>query len=652
VPRRNLGLNRALGESSVASIAYGEVSSSIFFALGIVALYALGLTPWVLLAVGALFLLVALSYAEGTTMFPETGGGATFVRRAFNDPAGFVVGWVLFLDYLIVMALAALFVPHYLGHAVGWVGIRDRPWDVLIGVGVIAVVAGVRLFRRSELYRIAVLVAVVAFATQLVLALLGFAVLFSTAALTRDVNVGVAPTWSSLAFALPLAMLAFTGLETVSNLAAETREPGKTLPRSLFMGLGTAVLISVALGAVAISAYPPHPDPDAASGHSTDLGTVWLKAPLMGLVAALDGHIAGGIVDVLRVLTGASGVIILVSAITTSISGAGRVAYSLGQHAMLPHRFGVLNRRTLLPPVAIVSAASIAAGLLLLAWGIGKEVQFLASLYSFGVLIAFTAAQLAVIRLRMTQPDHPRPFRVPGNVRIRGAEVPVAALVGAPLTAAIWCAALATHGATRVAGPAWLAFGIAIFVSVRLGGGDSLTKRVTPAVPDLVPDAEGVYRRILVPLKLGPIGEEILGTAIRLAEEHSGTVTALHVIRVPLDRPLDAPLETEQARAEASLVEARALAAEHGVEVEGEIVRARSIGQAVVARSGDVDLIVMGSAPRWRRLSRFWSPTVDYVLRKAECEVMVIAYPEGVLEAVEDGEPEVPSPASTATLDA
>ena len=103
---------------------------------------ALGFTPVVLLGVGVLFLVVSLSYAEGTAALPETGGAATFVRRAFNDLAGFLTGWALFLDYLIVIALSALFLPHYLAGALGVTALDRNPWDVVVGVGVI--VAGRR----------------------------------------------------------------------------------------------------------------------------------------------------------------------------------------------------------------------------------------------------------------------------------------------------------------------------------------------------------------------------------------------------------------------------------------------------------------------------------------------------------------------------
>jgi APA family basic amino acid/polyamine antiporter len=631
---KKLGLARGLGAGSLASVAYGEIGSSIYFALGVVALYALGATPWVLLGVGALFLLVALSYAEGTSALPETGGAATFVRRAFNDPAGFITGWALFLDYLIVIALAGLFVPHYLGTALGWDAVTDSPWDVVFGVVAILGVAGIRLVRRARMYTAAIFIAVLAFLSHLLIIGLGFAFLLSREGFGEGIDLGTAPTWHALVFSLSLAMLAFTGLETVANLAAEAREPGKALPRSLFAGIGVVVIVSFLIAAIGLSAYPPHPDPAGPDGWATDLGTTWIRAPLVGISEAFGGSLPDAAVDTIKVFLGVTGAIILVSAIATSLSGAGRLAYSLGQRAMLPRSFGRLNQRTFIAPASIVSGAVIAAALLVIADSVGREVTFLASLYSFGALIAFTAAQLAVIRLRFKEPDLARPYRVPVNVRLRGVSVPLAPLIGAPLTFALWIAAVYTHDAARIAGPVWLVLGAILFVAVRRARHERLLEHVEPAVADLVPEEEGVYERILVPVKLGLIGEEMLATAIRLAEERGCAVRALHVIKVPLDLPLDAELTNEEEKAEASLAEAKLLAAEHGVEVEGEIVRGRAIGEAIVAQAeGDgVDLILMGSAPRWRRQSRFFSPTVDYVLRRAPCEVMVVTYPQGVLE--------------------
>jgi APA family basic amino acid/polyamine antiporter len=632
--RKLAGLQRVLDVPSLAAVAYGEIASSLYLALGVVALEALGFTPWVLFGVGLLFALVAVSYAEGTTAIPETGGAATLVRRTFNDLAGFVTGWALFLDYLIVIALAALFLPHYFGHAVGWAALSRGPWDTVAAFVVIAGIAIVRLARRASLYKVAIVLAVLAFASHLLLVVLGFAFLFSTHALGQGVQLGTAPTWHAIAFALPLAMLAYTGLETVANLAAETREPGKTLPRSLFVGIGATVAVSFLIGLVGMSAAPAHPDPRGPGGWASDLGTTWNRAPLLGIVAAFHGHLPATVVDAIRVFIGVTGSLVMVGAITTSISGAGRLAYSLGRHAMLPHAFGVLNRRTLIAPISIVSVAGISIGLVAIAAAANHEVRFLASLYSFGVLLTFTAAQVAVIRLRFTEPDLPRPYRAAVNVRWRGTAVPLAALVGTPLTFLIWCIAIATHPGARVAGPLWLALGLVLYVGVRRSEREGLLERVEAPVGDLDPNIEGAYQRILVPLKIGAIGEEVLATALKLADEQGGQIDVLHVIRVPLDRELDVDMADQEEQARESLAEAKELASELGVEIRGAIVRARALGEAIVRRAEEdgTDLIVLGSAPRWRRQSRFFSPTVDYVLRKAPCEVMVVAYPQGVLE--------------------
>jgi APA family basic amino acid/polyamine antiporter len=242
---------------------------------------------------------------------------------------------------------------------------------------------------------------------------------------------------------------------------------------------------------------------------------------------------------------------------------------------------------------------------------------------------------VAVVRLRFSAPELRRPFRVPFGVRVRGAEVPVPTLIGLAATLAIWVVALATHPGARYGGPIWLALGIVIYVAVRRGLGEPLTARVVSADEQQL--AEPKYHSILVPMKLGPIGEEMVATAVKLAQESGARIEALYVIAVPLDQPLDAELIDQEERAMASLSEARLLGADHGVEVEAAFRRARSIGSAIIeeARRKDVDLIVLGSSPRWRRQSRFFSPTVEYVLKRAPCEVLIVAFPEGALEEEE-----------------
>jgi APA family basic amino acid/polyamine antiporter len=622
--RKLPGLRRELGAGSLFSVAYGEIASSIYFALGIISLHAVGFTPFVLLGVGVLFLIVALSYAEATSALPETGGAATFVRRASNDLFGFLTGWVLFLDYLIVIALSALFVPHYLAGAFQVGALEKNPWDDVVGVAVIVIVGVIRLVRRPSLYALSTIIPALDVVTQLILIVFGLALLVSPGSVTKGTDLGTAPTVHSLLFAIPLAMLAFTGLETVANLAEEAKRPGVDLPRSLFLAIATVITAYVAIAIVGLSAFP---------GPKTELGTVWLRSPLVGIAEAIRAHTANGVGDVIRFFVGASGALILVVSVTTSMSGFSRLAYSLGEHGQLPRVFGRLHRRTLVSPQAIVSVTVISSAIVIASGFMTHDVAFLASVFSFGVLLAFTATQLAVIKLRVAEPDLPRPYRTPLNVTIRGSEIPLPAIVGSILTIAAWFLSIATHPGARYAGPIWLLIGIVIFIAVRMSHGEGLTERVI--APDTVRfDDVPHFRRILVPMKLGVIGEEMAATAIKLAHEHRAAVEALYVVAVPLELPIGAELPDAEARAEASLAEARTLGEELGVEVGTLTLRSRSIGRAIVDRAREInaDLIVLGSSPRWRRQSRFFSPTVDFVLRQAPCEVIIVAFPQNVID--------------------
>jgi APA family basic amino acid/polyamine antiporter len=387
----------------------------------VLAASALGFTPLVLLLVGSLFLIVSFSYAEGTAALPETGGAATFVRRASNDLAGFMTGWALFLDYVIVIALSALFLPHYLAGALQVSSLDKNPWDVIVAVVVIALVAAIRLFRRPSLYGLGIVVPALDLLTQLVLVVLGFVFVVSPHALTQGTTLGVHPTWHELAFSLPLAMLAFTGLETVANLAEEARTPGIDLPRSVFLGIATVVTVYVAIAIVALSAFP---------GPETELGTRWIRSPLVGVATRLRSELPYWLGESLLVYVGLTGALILLAAVTTSISGFSRLAYSLGEHGQLPRSFGRLSRRAHVSPLAIVSVAVASSAIVVATSFFRHDVEFLASLFSFGVLLAFTAAQLAVIKLRIDEPELERPYRAPLNVRIRGVEVPLPAIVG------------------------------------------------------------------------------------------------------------------------------------------------------------------------------------------------------------------------------
>ena len=252
--RRQQGLERVLGTPALFATAYGNVGSSIYYALGVTAVFALGLTPLVFVVAGLIFACTAATYAEGTVRYPEAGGSASFARHAFNELVSFGAGWAQLLVYVVTVTTSAFFVPHYL--AIFWEPMRDNPWDVVVGIVVILVLVSINVVGVQEAAALNVVLAIVDFATQLLLVLLGFFLVFNPEILVDNVHWGIAPTWSNLALAVPVAMLAYTGVETVSNLAEEVRDPAKSVPDAYKLVAGAVFAIYFTLPLIALSAMP------------------------------------------------------------------------------------------------------------------------------------------------------------------------------------------------------------------------------------------------------------------------------------------------------------------------------------------------------------------------------------------------------------
>ena len=220
-----------LGTPALFATAYGNVGSSIYYALGLTAVYALGLTPLVFLIAGIVFAMTAATYAEGTVLYPEAGGSSSFARHGFNEIISFGAAWAQMLVYVVTVATSAFFVPHYL--SIFWEPLKTNPWDIVGGAIVIVVLVTLNVVGVQEAARLSIVLAVIDFATQVLLVLLGFFLVFSPTILVDNIHWGVAPTWSNFAIAIPVAMLAYTGVETVSNLAEEAREPARSVPERL-----------------------------------------------------------------------------------------------------------------------------------------------------------------------------------------------------------------------------------------------------------------------------------------------------------------------------------------------------------------------------------------------------------------------------------
>src|SRR5436190_4277552 len=228
---RGLGLERVLGVGALFSAAYGNVGSSIYYALGLVASFALGMSPIVYLIAGALFVMTAMTYAEAATNFPEAGGSSSFARRGFNELVSFFAAWGQMLNYIITVAISAFFVPHYLG--VFWEPLRHSPGDIIGGIVIVGVLAAVNVIGVKEAAGLNVFLALADFATQVLLVVVGCVLVLSPDTLVNNVDFGRFPTLGNFLIAIPVGMVAYTGIETVSNLAEEARDFGRTIPRAI-----------------------------------------------------------------------------------------------------------------------------------------------------------------------------------------------------------------------------------------------------------------------------------------------------------------------------------------------------------------------------------------------------------------------------------
>jgi APA family basic amino acid/polyamine antiporter len=621
VPRRRRqshGLERVLGTPALFATAYGNVGSSIYYALGVTAAIALGLTPLVFVISGLIFACTAATYAEGTVLFPEAGGSSSFARHAFNELVSFGAAWAQMLNYIITVAISAFFVPHYL--SIFWGPLRTNPWDVIGGIVVVVVLVGINIVGIKEAAALNILLAVVDFATQLLLVILGFVLIFSAHILTANVHWGTAPTWANFALAIPVAMIAYTGIETVSNLAEEARDPRRSIPSSIRLVAIAVFAIYFTLPLVALSALPVHLD--AAGHYVTRLGlnppTGFKNDPVLGLVENLGLH--GAVLSAAKIYVGVLAATILFIATNAGVIGASRITYSMSSYRQLPEVFRRLHPRFKTPWLSLI----VFAGLFSIAFMLPGNVDFIGRMYAFGAMLSFTVAHAAVVQLRRRPPQVEEPYRVPPSIRVRGVDWPLFALVGGFGTAAAWLVVVVQDAPTRYAGLAWLAAGFFFYVVYRRRLGLPLTATVRAPL-QLGPAIALEYRTILVPIVSGPESHESVDLAARLAAERGATIVALRVIVVPLDQPLEADMHEQELEADRLLDDARATAEIYGLRMVDRIVRSRSAGRAIVdeAERRQAEIVVLGS-PRGRHRDIF-GKTVDYVLKNAPCRVMIAA---------------------------
>ena len=618
--RRLHGLQRVLGVNALFSTAYGNVGSSIYYALGLVASYALGLTPIVFVISGVIFFLTAATYAEATTMFPEAGGSSSFARRAFNEFASFFAAWGQMLNYIITIAISAYFVPHYLG-SILWAPLRHGPADIIAGIVIVAILAAINIIGAQESTGVNVTLAVLDFATQLLLVVAGLVLVFNPEILVSNVRLGVAPEWSQFLLAIPIGMIAYTGIETISNMAEEAKDEARTVPKAINRVVIAVFAIYALLPAVALSALPVKQQADGS--YQTLLGLPedqggFAGDPVLGVVKQLD---LGALQGAAEVYVGLLAATILLIASNAGIIGVSRLVYSMGIHRQLPDGLRRLHPRFGTPWIGIIIFSAVAC----LAITTGQA-DFLGSIYAFGAMLSFTIAHAAVVKLRFSRPDAERPYRGPGNITVRGVSIPVFAVLGGLGTFAALIVVSVLNLSVLVAGLAWLTIGVCVYVLYRRSQGLGLLAEEKVQVPQPVVPDEAEYESVLVALEPRDYSPGAVATAVRMAAQRRHGVHVVVPITVPNALPIEAAMPEREAAAQAVIEQA---CMQGGSRVSGhwEKVRAGQAGNLIVREAQEIgaQAIVMAMPPR--QAGSLFGKTLETVLERRPCRVIIQSDP-------------------------
>ena len=635
-------LARSLGVPGLFTIAAAAIGSSLYFSLSLVARDALELTPFAYLAAGGFFAVTVMTYVEGSSLHPERGGAATFARYAFDELWSFVAGWAILLDYLIVMAIGALAISHYLATfwpELGRPGTEVAVAAVALVVVVRANVRGLSPGRLRRILRLQLLNAVVLLAIIVV----GAVVATGSSASGTPASM---PAWTDFVIAAIVATVAMTGIEAASGLAGEIRPRARELRRVVALVGATALVLFLGVSIVAL----------AVTGDGAALGGRYLDAPVLGVVASFEPP---ALAQGFGYVVGAVAAVVLFVAINTGMLGLSRLVYSLATNRQIPLALGRLHERHGTPSVAIAGAGAIALVLVGTA-----DLEFLVHLFAFGAMLAFAIAHISVIRLRFTEPEARRAYRMPFSVGFRGALIPAPAVIGAVTAVAAWIGVLALSEGARIAGVVWMVAGVVLYVVYRRRQGRSLRVRETVEPKALQEAGSIAYASILVPVFGRTLDDDIVGTAGRLASEESEPgeggpmIEALYVLEIPMALPLDAEVPEERlAAARQALARAKEVGEEyHGVEVATATTRARSAGTAIVeeARRRGVEAIVVAAEEPTRirggallggrggARQRFVGEITREVLERSPCRVIVTAPPASEPGAQPEREPAQP----------
>jgi basic amino acid/polyamine antiporter, APA family len=479
-PRRvkRFRLKRVLGVTGLFSAGYGDVGSSIYYGLGIVALVALGATPIALGIAGIIYIFNAFTYSEGAAMIPEGGGSASYARLAFNDLLGFIAGWSLMLSYVATMAISAYTIPPYLAYF--WPAMKDPAVSTVTAMGIIFVLMLINIGGVKESSRLNIIFISISIVTQLILVFMGIVLILlpNPSILVQHMfGPGNWPTALNLIFGIALAALCFTGVETVSQLAEETRQPQRRIPQAYILMIFVVIILFAGISLVALSAMDPaqlaQSARDPVAGITNSISNSIVPKEIASRISSHEEvvivmtWILTGVRSMLPFLVATLATSILLIATNAGLLGISRLTYNLSSHHLLPGTLSKVHHSFRTPYIAIFIFCMVSILLLIPGFNTTNFFTDLGALYVFGSLLTFAMAHASILALRIKKPGLQRPFKLAFNIKFGGRELPVTAILGLISTLAIWLVIIVIQPNSRWAGFIWMALGMVVFYLYR-----------------------------------------------------------------------------------------------------------------------------------------------------------------------------------------
>jgi APA family basic amino acid/polyamine antiporter len=601
-------LRRILGVFEVFSVGYADLGSSIFYALGITALFALGATPIALALAGVVFICTSLSYAEMSSIYHDSGGSASFARHAFNDTISFIAGWGLLLDYIVTIALSSftiipyltIFFPIFLNHEV----------RLCCTIVIILIVFAINFVGIKDSTKVSSVLMVFTLAIEIVLIGVGLAVAPHILEIFKQLTIGVpgaswSPSWHDFLKGTAMAMVAYTGIESMAQLGSETRKPARTVPRSMMVTMVILILMYMGMAVTALSLMTPE-----------QLGGEYKENPIQGIALSIPFG-----VDIFLPLVSVLAVILLFAASNSGLIGASRLSFNMGAYYQLPRFFHKIHPRFRTPYAALIFFTLAAIAIVILCHG---HMEIIADLYNFGCQIAFFATHASLIVMRWKKPHQRKLFKVPFNIKIKGREIPITAVLGALATLAVWILVIITKPEGRNLGIVWMLIGLAMFFWYRKKKNIPASAQVTIEKIEISKFTPLSIKKILVPLGFGTQIETVQ-VACELAKLHSASIHLIHIIDIPSTLPLNTLFPDKVEKGTHLLRTGEALVLDYGLNVEVELIRSRRIEEAIlqIIRQRSFDLVILGTMKSTLKSPKGVSEITEKILSESPCRVWI-----------------------------